>query len=106
MPDLFQILTTVAVGAGATLITLRVSMGKLETQLEASNVRIKDSEIRSAEAMNAFRVEAAELRKAITELTRIVDKQAVFVDGIEDIYDRLKTVEIKVAVLEEARKHP
>jgi hypothetical protein len=80
-------------------------MGKLETQLEASNVRIKDSEIRSAEAMNAFRLEAAELRRAITELTRIVDKQAVFVDGMDDLYDRMRIVETKVAVLEETRKH-
>ena len=82
-----------------------ITMGKVQTQMETSNRRIIDSEQRNAEAMNAFRQEAGELRKAVMELTRIVDKQSVFVDGVEEIYDRLRAVETEVAILKEARNH-
>jgi hypothetical protein len=98
LPDLLSILTTVAVGAGATLITLRVTMAKVEAQLEASNVRIGEAEKRNLEAMNAFRVEASELRKAVSELTRIVDKQSSYVDGVEDLWELVRTIEKDMAV--------
>lgn len=106
MPDFTSLLTTVAVGAGATLVTLKVSMAKVETQLAESNDRISKSDTRVAEIMGLFRKEAEELRKAVEGLTRTVDRQAVYVDGLDDFEVRLRAAETKIAILEEARKHP
>ena len=104
LPDFTQILTTVAVGAGATLLTLKVSMAKVEQQLADSSDRIAKSDERIAEVMNMIRREAEELRKAISELTRTVDRQSVYVDGLDEFDSRLRKVETEVAILKE-RNH-
>lgn len=97
LPDLTQILSTVAVGAAATLITLKVSMARIEARMEASNERV-------SEGFDGFRREAEGLRVAVGHLTQVVAKQGVMVDGVEDIYNRLRNVETRVAVLEAKEK--
>lgn len=106
MPDLFSVLSTVAVGAGATLITLKVTMARVETQLTESNRRMAESDARMAafdqrvaEIMASFRTEAGNLRQAVTDLTRTVDRQSGLVDGMEDVYERLRVLEVEVAVI-------
>lgn len=99
LADLFSILSTVAVGAGATLITLKVTMTRVETQLAESNRRIEQSDQRVTEVMGAFRQEAAQLRQAVTDLTRTVDRQSALVDGMEEVYERLRVLEVEVAVM-------
>lgn len=105
LPDFTQILTTVAVGAGATLLTLKVSMAKVEQQLIDSSERIAKSDERIAEVMGMIRSEAEGLKKAIADLTRTVDRQSVYVDGLDEFDSRLRHVETEVAILKSERKH-
>ena len=97
LPDFTQLLSTVAVGAGATLITLKISMAKIEERMEASDKRVQ-------EGFDAFRMEAREIGKAVSHLAETVARQAVMVDGMENLFERLRMVESDVAVLKSKRR--
>jgi hypothetical protein len=47
----------------------------------------------------AFGTEVVEFRKAVTELTRTVDRQASYVDGLSELWELVRGIERDVAVL-------
>lgn len=104
LPDFTQLLTTVAVGAGATLFTLKISIAKIEERMAAADARQAISDKLVQDAFSSFRKEAGDLGKAVSHLAETVARQSVMVDGMENIFDRLRLVESDVAVLKSKQR--
>lgn len=89
-----QLLITVAVGAGSTLLTLYVSMSRLQERQNAADKRLQD-------AIDGFREETRELSKAISGLSRTVAQMESNNDHIEQLYELVRNIEKDVAVLKD-----
>ena len=102
------VIATAISGAAATVITLRVGIARMEEKMEgtrlASDARAEELDRRMTEGFEAFTEVARSLRDAVGRLTETVSKHTVYVDGMNDIYNRLRAVETDVAVLKDHGK--
>lgn len=103
------VLTTTVAAAGlsglvGTVIGVKVTLGTMQARIANTEQNLQRVEVSMKEGLDLFRLEATELRKAVNRLTEVVSKHGALVDGMVDIYERLRNVETDVAVLKSGHK--
>lgn len=98
------VLTTTVAAAGlsglvGTVIGVKVTLGTMQARIANAEQNLQRVEVSLKEGLDLFRLEATELRKAVNRLTEVVSKHGALMDGMADIYERLRSVETDVAVL-------